>query len=138
MAFAGSEAPQKRRKSFSTFSSLHNTDYCYLWIGNLFNSAGLWIQQVTVSWLVWELSRSAAMCRHFLNTCSRCRLRCIGVGVDGSAHGECETDSRSAKIVDMCHSILLKDIQLLNIFLLLMLALTTRALSLGRCMRLPA
>ncbi|MCG6537922.1 MAG: MFS transporter, partial [Syntrophales bacterium LBB04] len=36
-------------------------DYRYLWIGNLFNMAGFWIQQVTISWLVWELSGSATM-----------------------------------------------------------------------------
>jgi MFS family permease len=53
--------PPKRRKGFRTFASLRNTDYRYLWIGNLFNAAGLWIQQVTIGWLVWELSGSATM-----------------------------------------------------------------------------
>jgi MFS family permease len=57
----GSEASQKRKKGFSTFSSLRNIDYRYLWIGNLFNTGGLWIQQVTIGWLVWELSGSAAL-----------------------------------------------------------------------------
>ena len=61
MTYVGSEVPQKRRKGFDTFSSLRNPNYRYLWIGNLFNTAGLWIQQVTVSWLVWKLSGSAAM-----------------------------------------------------------------------------
>lgn len=51
----------KTKISLSTFSSLHHINYRYLWIGSLFNAAGLWIQQVTVSWLVWELSGSAAM-----------------------------------------------------------------------------
>jgi MFS family permease len=45
----------------NTFSSLHNKDYRYLWIGNFFNMAGFWIQMVTVGWLVWELSGSATM-----------------------------------------------------------------------------
>lgn len=43
------------------FSSLHNTDYRYLWIGNFFNMTGFWIQLVTVGWLVWELSGSATL-----------------------------------------------------------------------------
>jgi len=61
VTYARSEDPPKRRKGFTTFSSLRNTNYRYLWIGNLFNTAGMWIQQVTVSWLVWKLSSSAAM-----------------------------------------------------------------------------
>jgi MFS family permease len=54
-------AQQKRKKSFDTFSSLRNKDYCYLWTGSLFNKGGQWIQQVTLGWLVWELSGSAMM-----------------------------------------------------------------------------
>lgn len=61
VSYIGSEAPQKRSEGISTFASLRNTDYLYLWIGNLFNAAGLWIQQVTIGWLVWELSGSATM-----------------------------------------------------------------------------
>ncbi|MBU3935765.1 MFS transporter [Patescibacteria group bacterium] len=61
MAQIRSEVPRKRVKGMSTFASLRNTDYLYLWIGNLFNTAGLWIQQVTIGWLVWELSGSATM-----------------------------------------------------------------------------
>jgi len=57
----GSEAPRKHAEGISTFASLCNTDYCYLWIGNLFHTAGLWIQQVTIGWLVWELSGSATI-----------------------------------------------------------------------------
>jgi MFS family permease len=56
-----SEVPQQRRKGLHTFSSLHNTNYRYLWIGNFFNMAGFWIQMVTVGWLVWDLSGSATM-----------------------------------------------------------------------------
>jgi MFS family permease len=52
---------KEQRISLNTFSSLHNTDYRYLWIGNLFITSGFWIQQVTLGWLVWELSGSAAM-----------------------------------------------------------------------------
>jgi MFS family permease len=56
-----SEVKQERRKGLHPFSSLHNTDYRYLWIGNFFNMVGFWIQMVTVGWLVWELSGSATM-----------------------------------------------------------------------------
>jgi MFS family permease len=57
----GSYVPRKHTEGISTFASLRNTDYLYLWIGNLFNTAGLWIQQVTIGWLVWELSGSATL-----------------------------------------------------------------------------
>jgi MFS family permease len=56
-----SEVTRERRKGLNTFSSLRNTNYRYLWIGNFCIMAGYWIQQVTVSWLVWELSGSATM-----------------------------------------------------------------------------
>lgn len=55
------KAPQKRAGGISTFASLRYTDYRYLWVGNLFNTCGQWIQQVTVGWLVWKLSGSATL-----------------------------------------------------------------------------
>jgi MFS family permease len=55
------EVPRKNKEDIGTFAALRNTDYRYLWIGNLFNTAGLWIQEVTIGWLVWELSGSATM-----------------------------------------------------------------------------
>ena len=61
MTYVGSNAQQKLKKSFDTFSSLRYGDYRYLWIGILFNMGGQWIQQVTLGWLVWELSGSAMM-----------------------------------------------------------------------------
>ncbi len=61
MTNIGSDVPRKSADGLGTFASLRNTDYLYLWIGNLFNTAGLWIQQVTIGWLVWELSGSATM-----------------------------------------------------------------------------
>jgi MFS family permease len=61
VARTGSEISKKHSEGISTFASLRNPNYRYLWIGNLFNNAGLWIQQVTISWLIWELSRSANM-----------------------------------------------------------------------------
>ena len=56
-----SEVTRERRKGLNTFSSLRNTDFRYLWIGNFFNMAGFWIQMMTVAWLVWDLSGSATM-----------------------------------------------------------------------------
>jgi MFS family permease len=54
----GSHTPRTRGQGLTTFASLRNTDYRYLWAGNLFNTAGMWVQQVTIGWLVWELSGS--------------------------------------------------------------------------------
>ena len=47
-----------RRPRLRTFSSLRNRDYRYLWTGNLFNNGGNWLQQLTIGWLVWDLSQS--------------------------------------------------------------------------------
>jgi MFS family permease len=41
-----------------TFLSLRNRDYRLLWSGNLFNSGANWLQQATVGWLMWELTKS--------------------------------------------------------------------------------
>jgi len=57
----GSNANKKREKSVKTFSSLRNSNYRYLWIGDWFNMSGHWIQLVTLGWLVWELSGSATI-----------------------------------------------------------------------------
>jgi MFS transporter, DHA1 family, staphyloferrin A biosynthesis exporter len=43
------------------FSSLQHRDYRFLWIGTLFLSAGQWIQQVTLGWLLYELSGSPVL-----------------------------------------------------------------------------
>ena len=44
-----------------TFSSLRHIDYRYLWFGTVFMSAGQWIQQVTLSWLVYDLTGSSVL-----------------------------------------------------------------------------
>lgn len=44
-----------------TFSSLRHVDYRYLWIGTLFMSAGQWIQQVTLGWLLYDLTGSSVL-----------------------------------------------------------------------------
>ncbi|MDO8669921.1 MAG: MFS transporter, partial [Dehalococcoidia bacterium] len=45
----------------SPFSSLAYRDYRYLWVGILSTSAGQWIEQVTLSWLVYDLTGSALL-----------------------------------------------------------------------------
>ena len=49
-----------RRKPYSrirTFSSLESRDYRLLWVGNIFNHLALWLQLLTLGWLVWELTK---------------------------------------------------------------------------------
>jgi MFS family permease len=43
------------------FSSLRHRDYRLLWIGTLLMSAGQWIQQVTLGWLLYDLTGSAVL-----------------------------------------------------------------------------
>jgi MFS family permease len=50
-----------RRVRFGTFSSLRHANYRYLWFGTLFMSAGQWIQQVTLGWLVYDLTGSSVL-----------------------------------------------------------------------------
>lgn len=42
----------------ATFASLRYRDYRYLWVGTLFMSAGLWVQQLTLGWLLYDLTGS--------------------------------------------------------------------------------
>jgi len=49
------------RLLFQTFASLQHRDFRYLWIGILFMSAGAWVQQVTVGWLLYDLTGSAVL-----------------------------------------------------------------------------
>src|SRR6266508_1300523 len=43
------------------FASLRHRDYRYLWIATLFLSAGQWVQQVTLGWLIYDLTGSAVL-----------------------------------------------------------------------------
>ena len=43
------------------FAALHHRDYRLLWTGTLFMSAGQWIQQVTLGWLVYDLTGSSVL-----------------------------------------------------------------------------
>src|SRR4030095_13134930 len=42
-----------------TFSSLRHPNFRYLWFGTLFMSGGQWIQQVTLGWLLYDLTGSS-------------------------------------------------------------------------------
>jgi MFS family permease len=44
-----------------TFASLRHRDYRFLWSGTLFMSAGMWIQQVTMGWLAYDLTGSSVV-----------------------------------------------------------------------------
>ena len=52
-------APQRRR--VQTFTSLRSKDYRLLWMGNVFDHMALWLQMITLSWLVWDLTGSALL-----------------------------------------------------------------------------
>ncbi len=49
------------RLSGETFASLRHRDYRYLWVGLLFMSAGQWIQQVTLGWLLYDMTGSSVL-----------------------------------------------------------------------------
>ncbi|MGH7796963.1 MAG: MFS transporter [Candidatus Binatia bacterium] len=58
------EAPvesSRQRSRFQTFASLRHLDYRYLWSGTLMMSAGQWIQQVTLGWLVYDLTGNSVL-----------------------------------------------------------------------------
>src|SRR5512144_1368463 len=49
------------RFRFQTFSSLRHLDFRYLCAGTFMMSAGQWIQQVTLGWLVYELTGNSVL-----------------------------------------------------------------------------
>jgi MFS family permease len=51
----------QRRFRFKIFASLHHLDYRYLWTGTLMMSAGQWIQQVTLGWLLYDLTGNSML-----------------------------------------------------------------------------
>jgi MFS family permease len=60
VAHTGSQVEATPRISFvQAFSSLQYRDYRLLWFSTLFSSAGNWIQQVTLGWLLYDISGSA-------------------------------------------------------------------------------
>ena len=43
---------------FTTFTSLRHRDFLLLWLSNLCNASASWFQQITIPWVVWEISSS--------------------------------------------------------------------------------
>ena len=52
---------QSRWFHFQIFSSLRYQDYRYLWSGTLMMSAGQWVQQVTLGWLLYDLTGNSML-----------------------------------------------------------------------------
>ncbi len=54
--------PQKeKRLNITTFSSLKYRDFRFLWGSTFFTAAGNWVQQITIGWLVYEMTGSALL-----------------------------------------------------------------------------
>ncbi len=59
---ATAEAPvAESRFGLRAFSPLRHLDYRYLWTGTVLMSAGQWIQQVTLGWLLYDLTGSSVL-----------------------------------------------------------------------------
>jgi MFS family permease len=57
-------APRRRtsrRFRLEIFSSLRHRDYRYLWTGTLMMSTGQWVQQVTLGWLIYDLTGNSML-----------------------------------------------------------------------------
>jgi len=46
---------------FRTFASLRHVDFRYLWTGTVMMSAGQWVQQVTLGWLLYDLTGNSVL-----------------------------------------------------------------------------
>ena len=46
---------------FRTFASLRHIDFRYLWTGTVMMSAGQWVQQVTLGWLIYDLTGNSVL-----------------------------------------------------------------------------
>ncbi len=49
------------KEKVGTFTSLRTRNFRYLWGGTTLSNAAMWIQQVTMSWLVYDLTGSGVM-----------------------------------------------------------------------------
>ncbi|HEX5608215.1 MAG TPA: MFS transporter, partial [Candidatus Binatia bacterium] len=52
---------QSQPARFHIFSSLRHLDYRYLWSGTLMMSAGQWVQQVTLGWLLYDMTGNSML-----------------------------------------------------------------------------
>ncbi|MSQ22229.1 MAG: MFS transporter [Dehalococcoidia bacterium] len=57
----GAGATSGTRPRMGTFFSFRYRDYTFLWSGTVLASAGMWIQQTTMGWIVYDLTRSSSM-----------------------------------------------------------------------------
>jgi predicted MFS family arabinose efflux permease len=57
----GPIASSPQRFRLKTFTSLRHLDYRYLWTGTLMMSAGQWVQQVTLGWLLYDLTGNSML-----------------------------------------------------------------------------
>ena len=55
----GPSPSEQKRFRITTFSSLRYRDFRFLWATSFFNAAGVWIQQITLGWLVYNITESA-------------------------------------------------------------------------------
>ena len=53
--------PGRPRLDLQTFSALRHRDFRYLWIGIFFMGAGQWVQQLTLGWLIYDMTGSAVL-----------------------------------------------------------------------------
>src|SRR6185369_4731968 len=53
--------PVRARGRFQTFSSLRHVDFRYLWTGTVMMAAGQWVQQVTLGWLIYDLTGNSVL-----------------------------------------------------------------------------
>lgn len=47
--------------NIGTFHALKYSNYRFLWLGNWFTSAAMWIQQTTIGWVVYDLTDSGSL-----------------------------------------------------------------------------
>jgi MFS family permease len=56
--------PEETREfgaGIGTFHAFRYRDFRWLWLGNTFSSAAMWIQQTTIGWLAYDLTNSGAL-----------------------------------------------------------------------------
>jgi MFS transporter, DHA1 family, staphyloferrin A biosynthesis exporter len=58
---AAAHQESSRWSRLQMFSSLRHRDYRYLWSGTLMMSAGQWVQQVTLGWLIYDLTGNSML-----------------------------------------------------------------------------
>ena len=58
---APAETKARRRYMPRTFLSLQYESFRYLWFGNLFGSGAQWVQQISISWLIYDMTDSAIL-----------------------------------------------------------------------------